>query len=54
LIAAASKKDFFATADIVTLHLRLSETTAGTEKRQDLETMRTDALFVNTSQGRID
>ena len=50
---AESKQQFFASADIVSVHLRLNEATHGIVKEKDLEQMKTDALFVNTSRAEL-
>lgn len=51
--AAASKEAFFEAADIVSLHLRLSEGTRGIVSGADLARMKPDALFVNTSRAEL-
>ncbi|MBI3229422.1 MAG: D-2-hydroxyacid dehydrogenase family protein [Burkholderiales bacterium] len=51
--ACASKAEFFARADIVSLHLRLNEATQGIVTAEDLALMRPDALFVNTSRAEL-
>lgn len=51
--AAASKEAFFAEADIVTLHLRLNDTTRNIVTAADLARMKPDALFVNTSRAEL-
>ncbi|AJQ93759.1 D-2-hydroxyacid dehydrogenase family protein [Gynuella sunshinyii] len=51
--AAESKAAFFSTADIVTLHLRLNDTTRGCVTSADLQLMKADALFVNTSRSDL-
>lgn len=51
--AAASKEEFFAQADIVTLHLRLNDATRGIVTAADLARMKTTALFVNTSRAEL-
>lgn len=51
--AADSKQDFFRHADVLTLHLRLNETTRHCVKAEDLMLMKEDALFVNTSRAEL-
>lgn len=50
---AASRKDFFATPDVVSVHVRLKPTTQGIITAEDLAQMRPDALFVNTSRAAL-
>ncbi|MCG6508046.1 D-2-hydroxyacid dehydrogenase family protein, partial [Vibrio parahaemolyticus] len=51
--AAESQAEFFASADIISLHLRLNEATRGIVTYQDLAAMKSDALFVNTSRAEL-
>lgn len=51
--AAASRDALFAQADVLTLHLRLSEATRGIVKAEDFARMKPDALFVNTSRAEL-
>jgi len=51
--AAESQAEFFATADILSLHLRLNAATRGCVTRSDLARMKPDALFVNTSRAEL-
>jgi D-3-phosphoglycerate dehydrogenase len=51
--AAASRADFFAQADVLTLHLRLADATRGLVTADDLARMKPDALFVNTSRAEL-
>ena len=51
--AAATKADFFANADIVSIHLRLNDVTWGIIKHSDLALMKPDSLFVNTSRADL-
>lgn len=53
LLAAESKEDFFAQADVLTLHLRLNEATRGIVTAEDLARMKPDALLVNTSRAEL-
>jgi len=51
--AAASREAFFAEADVLTLHLRLSDATRGIVTADDLARMKPGALFVNTSRAEL-
>jgi D-3-phosphoglycerate dehydrogenase len=51
--AAATRADFFAQADVLSLHLRLADTTRGLVTAEDLARMKPDALFVNTSRAEL-
>lgn len=51
-LAASSKEALFAEADVVSLHLRLTDTTRGIVSQDDLLRMKPTALFVNT--GRVE
>jgi D-3-phosphoglycerate dehydrogenase len=51
--AAPSREAFFADADIVTLHLRLSDATRALVQPDDLARMKPDALLVNTSRAEL-
>ena len=51
--AAASKEEFFANCDVVTLHLRLIEATRGIVTAADLAHMKADSLLVNTSRAGL-
>lgn len=50
---ATDRTSFFADNDIVSLHVRLKPETMGIITAQDLTTMRSDALFVNTSRAEL-
>lgn len=50
---AASREDFFANSDIVSLHLRLKPETRGIISAQDLEAMSPRSLLVNTSRSGL-
>lgn len=50
---AASKREFFEQCDIITLHLRLHEETAGIVTLEDLSRMKPTALLVNTSRSEL-
>ena len=51
--AAANKKELFMHADVLSLHLRLSETTRHCVTGEDLALMKADALMVNTSRAEL-
>lgn len=51
--AAASRETFFEQADVLSLHLRLSDKTRGLVTAEDLARMRPGALFVNTSRAEL-
>lgn len=51
--AAESKQTFFTQADIVSLHLRLNAVTKACVTSVDLELMKADSLFVNTSRAEL-
>ena len=50
---ADSRRSFFATSDIVSLHVRLKPETRGIVTAADLEAMQDRALFVNTSRSGL-
>lgn len=50
---AASKEDFFAQCDVLSLHLRLSDATRGCVTLEDLSRMKTQSLLVNTSRAEL-
>ena len=50
---AKTKSDFFASSDVLTLHLRLNEATENCVHLQDLMLMKTSALLVNTSRAEL-
>ncbi|MDD2384322.1 MAG: D-2-hydroxyacid dehydrogenase family protein [Sulfurospirillaceae bacterium] len=50
---ADSKEVFFASCDILSLHLKLNEVTRYSVKKADLETMKKDALLVNISRAEL-
>ncbi|WP_417560292.1 D-2-hydroxyacid dehydrogenase family protein [Marinomonas sp.] len=52
-LAAASKEDFFKTADVITLHLRLNDATKAIVTQADLALMKSDSLLVNTSRAEL-
>lgn len=51
--AATSKEEFFSTADVISLHLRLNDATRGIVTADDLARMKSSALFVNTSRAEL-
>jgi D-3-phosphoglycerate dehydrogenase len=51
--AASSKEEFFTQSDIVTLHLRLTDSTDGIVLKKDLDLMKPDSLLVNTSRAEL-
>ncbi|HEX9432904.1 MAG TPA: D-2-hydroxyacid dehydrogenase family protein [Burkholderiales bacterium] len=50
---AASKEEFFATSDVLSLHLRLVDATRGIVTAADLAHMKPTAIFVNTSRAPL-
>ena len=50
---AASKPDFFAQSDVISLHLRLNDETRGIVTLEDLSRMKPTALIVNTSRAEL-
>ncbi|MDD7938653.1 D-2-hydroxyacid dehydrogenase family protein [Actinomycetospora lutea] len=52
-VTPVGKDELLATADVVTIHLKLSERTTGLLGRDDLARMKPTALLVNTSRGPI-
>lgn len=53
LRVADSRADFFSNADVLTLHLRLSDSTRHLVTADDLALMKPDALLVNTSRAEL-
>lgn len=51
--AAESRAELFATADVLSLHLRLTPATSACVSLADLQSMKPDALFVNTSRAGL-
>lgn len=51
--AAASREAFFEEADVLSLHLRLSDATRGIVTVDDLMRMKRSAMFVNTSRAEL-
>jgi phosphoglycerate dehydrogenase-like enzyme len=52
-VRAVSKDELFRAADVVTVHLKLSERTRGLITKDDLALLKPTATFVNTSRGPI-
>jgi D-3-phosphoglycerate dehydrogenase len=52
-MVAASREEFFASADVLSLHLRLTPQTRGMIVAEDLARMKPTALFVNTSRAEL-
>ena len=52
-VGYASKEELFSTADIVTVHVVLSQRSRGLVAREDLARMKPTAFLVNTSRGPI-
>jgi D-3-phosphoglycerate dehydrogenase len=50
---AASREQLFAEADVLSLHLRLTDETRGAVTPAELARMRPDALLVNTSRAGL-
>jgi phosphoglycerate dehydrogenase-like enzyme len=48
-----SREELFSTADVVTLHLLLSDRTRGLIAKEDLSKMKPSSFFVNTSRGPL-
>ncbi|GMM90930.1 D-2-hydroxyacid dehydrogenase family protein [Vibrio fortis] len=51
--ASESKRAFFQQVDVLSLHLRLNEATRGCVTAEDLTSMKSDSLFVNTSRSEL-
>lgn len=51
--ASLSKEEFFKTADIITLHLRLNENTFSIVKETDLMMMKPTSTIINTSRAEL-
>jgi D-3-phosphoglycerate dehydrogenase len=51
--AAPDKESFFASSDVLSIHLRLSDTTRNIVTASDLANMKPTALFVNTSRAEL-
>jgi D-3-phosphoglycerate dehydrogenase len=51
--AATSREAFFEESDVLSVHLRLNDTTTGIVTSEDLGRMKPTALFVNTSRAEL-
>jgi len=51
--SASSIEEFFSESDVLTLHLRLAESTRGAVKGEHLSLMKPTALLVNTSRAEL-
>jgi D-3-phosphoglycerate dehydrogenase len=51
--ATASREEFFNESDVLSLHLRLNESTVGIVRQADLAMMKPTALLVNTSRAEL-
>ena len=51
--ACATRDEFFASSDVLSLHLRLGDRTRGLVTMDDLSLMKPTALFVNTSRAEL-
>lgn len=51
--ASASRAEFFSSADVMTVHLRLADQTRGSISLDDLALMKPSAVFVNTSRAEL-
>lgn len=52
-VQAVSKEDLFGTADVVSLHLVLSDTTRGIVGAREIGMMKPGAMLINTSRGPL-
>jgi D-3-phosphoglycerate dehydrogenase / 2-oxoglutarate reductase len=50
---ATSREELFSSSDVLSVHLRLNEGTAGIVRLEDLGRMKQTALFVNTSRAEL-
>lgn len=50
---AQTKESFFKTSDIISLHLRLVPETTGIVKLTDLQQMKSESIFINTSRAEL-
>jgi D-3-phosphoglycerate dehydrogenase len=53
LLVAESREAFFAESDVLSLHLRLNDSTRGIVKLEDLARMKPTSLIVNTSRAEL-
>ena len=52
-VVAESREAFFANCDVISVHVRLKPTTVGLITADDLNQMRSDAVFINTSRAGL-
>ena len=52
-VKAVGKRELFATADVISIHVRLSDRTRGLVGAEEIELMGRDAYLVNTSRAAI-
>ncbi|WP_167197667.1 D-2-hydroxyacid dehydrogenase family protein [Brevibacterium pigmentatum] len=52
-VRAVSKDELFSTADVVTIHYKLSDRSRGLVGAAELETMKPDSILVNTSRSGL-
>ena len=52
-VVRLDRATFFQSADVVSVHVKLSERSRGYVRRDDLRAMKPTALFVNTSRGAV-
>ncbi|NYT35931.1 D-2-hydroxyacid dehydrogenase family protein [Allopusillimonas soli] len=52
-VQRVEKNELFATSDVVSLHLTLSQRSLGIVGRPELESMKEGAIFINTSRGPL-
>jgi D-3-phosphoglycerate dehydrogenase len=52
-VSYATKEELFATADIITIHVVLSERSRGLVSREDIARMKPTAYLINTARGPI-
>ncbi|MDN3671541.1 D-2-hydroxyacid dehydrogenase family protein [Flavobacterium branchiarum] len=50
---ATSREAFFSQSDVITLHIRLNESTFGIVKETDLNLMKSDAVLINTARAEL-
>lgn len=50
---ATSREEFFSQSNVITLHLRLNESTFGIVKETDLSLMKSDAVLINTARAEL-
>jgi D-3-phosphoglycerate dehydrogenase / 2-oxoglutarate reductase len=53
VVASESRQAFFASSDVLSVHLRLNDSTRGIVTMDDLSLMKPTALFVNTSRAEL-